>query len=110
MNPCGGARGETWWLTGSRREVAVCSGRRGASGIDGDRRWRPEEGEEDGGGVEASQLVPFGVVDVVDGGEPFGHVGGAIGARWPRDRASRRRALGQARSGSDRESEGENWG
>ena len=107
MDLCGGARGETWWLTGSRREVAVCSGRRGASGIDGDRRRRSEEGEEDGGGVEASQLVPFGVVDV---GEPFGHVGGAIGARWPRDRASRRRALGQARSGSDRESKGGNWG
>ena len=81
MNPCGGARGETWWLTGSRREVAVCSGRRGASGIDGDRRRRPEEGEEDGGGVEASQLVSFGVVDVVDGGEPFGHGGRGIERR-----------------------------
>ena len=29
VDSCGGVRGETRWLTGSRREVAACSGRLG---------------------------------------------------------------------------------
>ena len=58
MDPCGEARGEMRWLTGSRKEVAVCSGRL----IRGVRRRRSTTagvGEElDPEAVVASGSIP----------------------------------------------------